>query len=103
MSFFGSDSRVSPRRVNECDHREAKPFREPHHPQCLAVTFRVCTPEIASNILLRIPPLLMCDNNATVIPDGGEPAGHGLVVSKKPIAVQFEEIRESRVQVIEGE
>src|SRR5271165_5623395 len=103
MSFFGSDSRVSPRRVNQRDHRKAKPFPKPHDTERLPVSFRVCAPEIASNILLRIPTLLMRDNDTTVITNCGEPARHSLVVSKKPIAVQLEEIRKSRVQVIKRE
>ena len=59
--------------------------------------------EIPQHVFLRIAAFLICDHDATVLAQHRDSAGHRFVVAKQTVAVQFVPIRETTLDIIEGE
>ena len=57
--------------------------------------------EIAQDVLLGVAAFLGADDHDLVLPRAGKAADHGPVLGKQPVAVQFAEIREGRLDVIQ--
>ena len=74
---------------------------EPHQAQRLAVALGIGAAEVALDVLLQLAAFLMADDGALATGDRGEAAGHRLVIGKKPVAAEFDEVRERKLEVIE--
>ena len=103
MSFLGAHARVGPRSVDERDKGEPEFFAHTHEAKRLAIAFGVGAAEVSPEIFLSVTALLMADDGALVFADGGKPPGHGGVVPKQAVSVQFHEIRKRQLHVIQGE
>src|SRR5690606_30216275 len=100
--FLRADARVGARRVDQGDDRPAELVRHLHQAQRLAVPLRVRHPEVAAEVLLHVPPLLLPDDH-----DGlalqPRPAPHDrLVIPEAAVAVELNEVRERALDVIQG-
>jgi hypothetical protein len=60
-------------------------------------------PEVAHHVLLGIAPLLVSDNDATLAAEHRHSARHCAIVGKAAVAVQFNPVRKTALNVIERE
>src|SRR5215467_1904565 len=60
-------------------------------------------PEIAHHVLLGVAPFLVSDNDATLAAKHGHTAWHGAIVGIAAIAVQFDPVCKTALDVIESE
>ena len=60
-------------------------------------------PEVAHHVLLGIAPLLVSDNDATLPAEHRHSARHCPIVGKTAVAVQFNPVRKTALNVIERE
>src|SRR6476646_9402038 len=63
----------------------------------------MCAPEVPHHILLGIAPLLVSDNDATLPAEHRHSAWHRTIVGKIAVAVQFNPVRKTALNVIERE
>ena len=101
VAFFRADAGIGAGRVNEGDDGQAEFVGQPHQAQRLAIAFGVGGAEIAQDVFLGVPAFLGADHQHAMFAQPGKTADHGAVFGKKPVAVQFLEIRESLLQVIQ--
>src|SRR5436190_24402902 len=103
MTFLRTHAGISARRIDQRNNREAEFFGEPHQTQCLAITLGMRATEVAHHVLLRVPPFLVRDHDATMRTEFRETARHCLVVAKDAVAVELDPIGETTRNVIERE
>src|SRR5262245_57151812 len=60
-------------------------------------------PEIAHHVLFGVAPFLVSDNDATLAAEHRHTAWHCAIVGKAAIAVQFDPVRETALDVIKSE
>ena len=58
--------------------------------------------KIAKDVFLGVAALLRADDNDAVFAQAGKTPNHRAIFGKEPIAVQFGEIGERRIEIIEG-
>src|SRR4029079_11446417 len=63
--------------------------------------FRVCAAEIAQQVFLRIPTLLMTNQHDFAPRKHRKSTGHGMVITKMPVTMQFEKIIKGAPGVVE--
>ena len=73
-----------------------------HHPQGLAIAFRICHAEIAQEFLFGIAALLVPDHDDGAIFELRKARDQGGVVRKSPVTVQLQKIRKEHLNIIEG-
>jgi hypothetical protein len=73
----------------------------PHQPQRLAVALGPRHAEIAVDLFLGVAPLLVANDHHRLAVEARQPADDGMVVGKGAIAVQFLEIGEDVLDVVE--
>src|SRR5205823_5304641 len=78
-------------------------FAETHQAQGLAIALRMRAPEVAHHVLLGVTPLLVSDNNTTLAAEHRHSAWHRAIVGKAAVAVQFDPVRKTALNVIERE
>src|SRR5262249_22712190 len=100
--LLGVDPRVGPRRVDERQDRPAELRRELHDAQRLAVALRLCHPEVARDLLLRVPSLLVADDRDRTVLVEREAADERGIVAVAAVAVDFSPLCEQGLDVVEG-
>ena len=100
-ALLGVDARIGARRIQERDDRPPELGRQLHHPDRLAVTLRLGHSEIAEQFLLGVPPLLLADHHYGPAFEERETGHDGGIVAEAPVAVDFVEIRENPLDVVE--
>ena len=75
--------------------------REFHHAHRLAVALRLRHAEVADQLLLRVAALLLADHHHRLAFEEGHARNDGGIVGKGAIAVQFHEVGEQPLDVIE--
>src|SRR5260370_15141247 len=103
MSLFSADSRIGPRRIDQRNNRQMKTLSETNESKSLSIPFRMRTAKIAADILFRITAFLVRDDHAMVVSDHCESSRHRFIITEKPIAMQFNELRKCETQIIECE
>ena len=103
VALLRSDTWKSAWRIDEGNHRHAEFFAETHQAQRLAIALRMRAPEVAHHVLLGIAPLLVSDNDATLAAEHRHSAWHCAIVGKAAVAVQFNPVRKTALNVIERE
>src|SRR4029450_353855 len=98
-----SDTWKSARCIDQGNHWHPEFFAETHQAQGLAISLRMPAPEIAHHVLLGIAPLLVSDNDATLAAEHRHSARHCAIVGKTAVAVQFNPVRKTALNVIERE
>ena len=92
---------IGARRVDEREDRQAEFLGETHQALGLAIAFRTRHAEVAQRALLRVAALLMADHHAGLAVETREAADDRQVVRIVAVAVQFVEIGEQLVHVVE--
>src|ERR1700736_5222545 len=100
MSFFGADSGIGPRRIDQRNNRQMKTLGETHEAQSLSIPFAMRTAKIAADILFRITAFLVRNDHAMVVSNLCETSRHRFIISEKPITMQFNELRKGETQII---
>ena len=89
------------RRIDEGHDRQRKFFRQLHQAQGLAVALRTRHAKVAVNLFLGITPLLVPDHHHRLAIEPRQTANDGMVVSIGPVTVQFLEVSENMLRVIQ--
>ena len=93
-SLFGTDARVSPWGIDECDDRQLVFLGQFHLGHRFAVSFRMRTAEVACSSFLESSPFLVTDDHHLAASELGKACEHRAVISKELIAVEFDELIE---------
>ena len=101
MPFLRADPRIRARGVDERDDRQTELVRQPHQPQRLAVAFRMGRTKIAQDVFLGLATFLRADDHDLVVVQPRQTADHRPVVAKQSVTVQFGEIVEGHLQIIQ--
>jgi hypothetical protein len=88
-------------RIDEGDHRNAELLAELHQPEGLAVALGMGHPKVPHQVLFRVAPLLVPEDDDGAILEAGDAADDRAVVGEGPIAVKLEEVREEHRDVVE--
>ena len=80
----------------------AKFFRDLHDAQSLAVALRVRHAEIAVDTLLHVAGLLIADDENFLAVKAGHAANNGGIVAETAVAVNFAQVGENALDVVEG-
>ena len=72
-----------------------------HEAQGLAVAFGMRAAEVAQEVLLGVAALLLADEHDAAPADRGKAAGHRVVIADVAVAVQFQELVEAELRVVE--
>ena len=91
-ALLGLDPGKCARRVDQCHHRYVEAVGELHQPDRLAVAFGLGHPEIMLEPRGGVVAFLMPDQHHPAPVDLGQPADDGMVVGKRAVARQLEEI-----------
>ena len=81
----------------------SKFLREAHEAERLAVTLGMGAAEVPFQVFLGVASFLVADDDAADPAEGGEPAGHGVVIAEMAVAVQLDKIVAAELDVIEHE
>ena len=103
VALLRSDTWKSAWRIDQGNHRHPEFFAETHQAQGLAIALRMRAPEVAHHVLLGVAPLLVSDNDATLAAEHCHSAWHCAIVGKAAVAVQFDPVRKTALNVIERE
>src|SRR4030095_12862687 len=76
-------------------------FGQFHESQGFAVALRPRNAEVAIDLLLGVAPLLLAEHHAWLAVEAGEPTDDCGIVGIRAVAVQFAEVAEHAVDVIE--
>ncbi len=101
VPFLSADARISARRVDEGDDGQTALVGQAHQPKRLPIALRVRRTEIAQDIFLCLAPFLRPDDHHLVVIQPRESADHGPIIGKKPVAVQFGEVAERHLQIVQ--
>src|SRR5207244_9646107 len=98
--LLGADARVRAGRVDEGKDRLAELLGELHEPERLAVTLGVGHAEVARDLLARVTPLLVADDDEAEPLEAREAADDGRVVAVEPVAVELDEVLEEELDEV---
>ena len=87
---------------DEGDDRGGELGGEPHQPEGLAVALRVRHAEVAFQVLLGVPALLVPDHHHRAAAQPRPAAHDGGVVEVEAVAVQLDEVGEDGAEIVEG-
>ena len=96
-----AESWIGARRVDEGDDRSAELGSQLHEAERLAVSLRVRHAEIALEILLGVPPLLVPDHHHRDAGQPGPAPDDRRIVAVQPVSVKLDEVGKDGAQVIE--
>src|SRR5262249_15809343 len=99
--LLGTQARVCAGRVDERDDRGSKLRGKLHQTKRLPVPLRMWHTEVALEILLGVPPLLMSNDHRGHTGQPRPATDDCRVVAKQSIAVELDEIGEDGAQVVE--
>ena len=99
-AFLGRDPRIRTGRVDERDDRQTILGRQCHLLQCLAITLRMGTPEVARLALGEVLPLLVADKHHLEVVEMGQPRDDRRIIAKRPVAMQLEKLLEDQIEII---
>ncbi len=85
-------SRVGSRRIHEHKYRPPEFRGEVHRAQCLAIAFGLRLPEVARQALLRVPPLLVANDQNGAPAERCHACDKRGIVRKIAVAMNFAEI-----------
>jgi hypothetical protein len=102
-ALFGAESGPGAGRVDEGQYGHVELLRELHETQRLAIPLGVRHPEVAPEILLRVPPALVADDHHRLTIESRPAPDDGCVLAIETIAVQLDEVGEDRPEIIVGE
>ncbi len=100
-AFFGVDTWIGARRVDERKDRTAKLLAQLHHAQSLAITLGLGHAVVAAYALLGVATFLMTDEHHRPVLEPRRTADDGEVIAIHAIAVQLVEVIEDEAGVIE--
>ncbi len=98
--LLGADARVRAGRVDEGEDRLAELLGELHEPERLAVPLGVGHAEVARDLLARVTPLLVADDDDAEPLEAREAADDGRVVAVEPVAVELDEVLEEELDEV---
>ena len=101
-ALLGAEAGIGARRVDERDDRGAELGGELHEAERLPVALRVRHPEVALEILLGVPALLVTDHHHRHTGEPGPAADDRGVVHVEPVAVQLDEVGEDGAEIVES-
>jgi len=101
VALLGADAGKRAWSVDEGEHRQFELLGELHQPQRLAVALGPGHAEVAVAALLGVAPFLVPDHHHRLAVEARRPADDRRVVGVLAIAVQFVEVGEDRVHVVE--
>src|SRR5262249_32629601 len=100
-ALLGADAREGARRVDQADDRQPKLCRQAHALECLAIALGMGAAVHALAALCERVALLLADEHDAKVAQPGETRADGAVVPEGTVAVQFDELLEDQVEVIE--
>src|SRR5207248_1455662 len=99
--LFGAQSGVCAGDIYEREDRARELLRNVHRTQCLPVTLRIRQSEIPVDLLLGIAAFLRSNQQHFLTVESRHAANHGRIIGKTPVAMDFAEISEDFLYVIE--
>ena len=100
-AFLGPQSRIGAGRVDERDDRCGELRGQAHEPHRFPVAFGMRHPEVAIQILLGVPPLLMADDHDARAVEPCPATDDRRVVPIQPVAMELDEVGEDGVDIVE--
>ena len=100
-ALFRIDAGIRALRIHKAKDRPAELCRELHHAQSFPVTFRLRLAEIPRQALLGIAALLVTNHRHGTPVIFREPRNNGFVVREAAIPVQFHEICEEIIHIVQ--
>jgi len=100
-TLLGADARVSPRRVDEGEHRTAEAVRELHQPARLPVALGAGHPEVPDHVLLGVPALLVPEDHHRPAIEAGPAADDGGILPVGAVSGELEEVGEEQLDVVQ--
>ena len=101
-ALLGAEPRVGADRVDERDHRTAELLRLAHESQRLAIPLGMGHAEVAVEVLLHVPALLLADDHDRAPVEAAPTAHDRTVVAEIPVAVELDPVLEHPLDVVEG-
>ena len=99
-ALFGADAGVGAGRVDQGDDRQAELLGQLHAAQGFAIALGVGQAEVALDLFLGVPALVVADEHDLVPGHAGQAALDGGVVAEVAVAVQFAELAADHVDVV---
>ncbi len=99
-SLLGADARVGARRIYERYDGNAELLGELHLGHCLAITLGIRASEIAGDLLLGGPALVLADDQYSLAADMAQACDDCAVVAEASVSVQFAKILNHQVKII---
>ncbi|OPZ63735.1 MAG: hypothetical protein BWY83_03344 [bacterium ADurb.Bin478] len=100
-ALLSADARIRARRVDQTDHRPFKPGSQFHQPQRFAIALRMRHAKVTTELFLGLARFLMADHHHRLLLQTADAGDDGRVITEETVAVQFNEIGDHRLDVIQ--